>query len=912
MMNKSLRISLKIFIVLLVVLIGVAIALPFIIDPNDYKGQIIELVKKNTGRQLDIPGDIKLSVFPWLGVELGAVSLGNAQGFGTDPMLRLESMDVRVQLLPLLQGKVRLGHVTLRGLDLKLARNKDGLTNWGDLIKPKPGTQPPGTPAEKSPTETLPRGAPLAALALEGMTLSNARINWQDDTRDQHYTLHDLNLTVGAIAPDHPFPLEAEMQYVSTSPKASGKLMLSTSLTLDATLQRFAIRDLDISNHLVTENLPDNELDSRLRAAQFNLALDKQTLTAREFQFQVQDLSLSGKIDAKAILTHPAYQASLTVSPFSPRKLMTTFGIAVPKTTDPKALGQAGLSVTLNGTDDLLDISRLQIKLDDSTLSGKLAVKHFQKPVLRYTLALDAIDADRYLPPPSNKHATREETRTGLIPVVQTAATRQSPSAILEALDIDGKLTIGQLKIMNLQSRNLVLPLHASGGHIKLAPLSADLIDKQSGLQLSLQKASLAGKLDAEKLLVNPTYRASLSTNPFSLRKALHAIGISPPNTADPEALSRTELSLQLDGTGKQAAISKLHLRLDDSTLSGTLAVKNFKQPALRYDLALDRINADRYLPPTPNKTSAGTKPIATPGAAAGAATQLPMNTLRALDVEGRLAIGQLKIMNLRSTKIVVPVKARRGLIKLAPLSAKLYGGQYKGHIQLDVTSQKPKLALDEALQQVQIGPLLKDFQGDDRITGTANLQAKLTARGVDAIALRKTLSGSGKFAFANGVVKGFNLAQIERNLNALLKGKPAPRSREPEQTDFSSITGSFRITNGLLRNNDLHAALPHARVIGNGNANLANEELDYTLNVKFTSEVAGQSGTRYEQMDKVALPIRITGNFSQPRFEPDYQAVVQDLARRELKKQEKALKDKLNKELEKKAGDLFKGLLNR
>ena len=81
-MNKPLRLGLKIFAALILLLLIVVISLPFIIDPNQYKGQIISQVKKETGRELAIPGDIKLSLFPWLGVQLGEVSLGNAAGFG--------------------------------------------------------------------------------------------------------------------------------------------------------------------------------------------------------------------------------------------------------------------------------------------------------------------------------------------------------------------------------------------------------------------------------------------------------------------------------------------------------------------------------------------------------------------------------------------------------------------------------------------------------------------------------------------------------------------------------------------------------------------------------------------------------------------------------------------------------------
>lgn len=711
-MTRSLRISLKIFASLLLVLIVAAIALPFVIDPNDYKEEIITQVEKRTGRQLQIRGDIRLSVFPWLGVTLGEVRLGNARGFGADPMLQIQGMDVRVQLLPLLRGRIKLGHVSLKGLELQLARNEQGISNWAGLLPPNPAgkapTAPPGTKAR-----SVPRAAPLAALALEGLTLSQSHIDWRDATTGQHYALRDLELRIGAITPGQPFPVEATLRFDSTAPEASGKLALRTVLTLDARLQRITARDLDLRQHLRADFLPGGTLDARLRTRQAQLNLEEETLVTRALQAQVQDLAFKGDIEARGILSRPSYQASLVIPPFSLRKALPRFGIPAPKPADPKALTHAELAITLRGTGDQLDISQLQVKLDDSTLSG-------------------------------------------------------------------------------------------------------------------------------------------------------------------------------------------------------TGAITNFRQPALRYDLSLDHIDADRYLPPAAEKNDAGPKPAATPGAAAGAAAQLPLDTLRALDIDGKLRIGKLKIMNLRATDILMPFRARQGRLRLAPLSAKLYGGRYGGNILLDVRGKTPKIALDEKLRQAQIGPLLKDLLGEDKITGTADLQASLTARGFDQAAILKTLNGRGRFAFKDGVVKGFDLARMERNLTALLRGQAVPAHQEPRQTGFSSITGSFRITNGLLRNSDLRAALPHARVIGSGTTNLVQEQLDYTLQVKFTSEVAGQSGTRYEQMDKTALPIRITGSFRQPRIEPDYEAVAQDLARRELKKKEQELKQRLNQELEEKAGDLFKGLFQR
>jgi len=144
---------------------------------------------------------------------------------------------------------------------------------------------------------------------------------------------------------------------------------------------------------------------------------------------------------------------------------------------------------------------------------------------------------------------------------------------------------------------------------------------------------------------------------------------------------------------------------------------------------------------------------------------------------------------------------------------------------------------------------------------------------------------------------------------SALLKGQPIPKEKVPQETAFASITGSVTATNGLVENKDLRAAMPYARAIGAGKAYLVNEELDYTLQVKFTSKAVGQGGRTYEQMDKIALPIRFRGTFSNPSIKPDYDAVLKAVAKQELEKQKKKLEEKAKKKIEKEIGDELKKL---
>ncbi len=135
-MKTFLKIAVIVIGLLLVLIVVAAVVVPRVVDPNAHKDQIIALVERQTGRRLSIPGNIGISVFPWLGADVGAVELGNAAGFESPVFAKLEHVQVRVKILPLLSKRVEADVVTIRGLTLNLEKAKDGRTNWDDLTKP--------------------------------------------------------------------------------------------------------------------------------------------------------------------------------------------------------------------------------------------------------------------------------------------------------------------------------------------------------------------------------------------------------------------------------------------------------------------------------------------------------------------------------------------------------------------------------------------------------------------------------------------------------------------------------------------------------------------------------------------------------------------------------------------------------
>ena len=157
-------------VVLIVLVAGLAVYIGMTFDPNEHKQEIVDAVKENTGRDLKIDGNIELTFFPWLGVTTGAVELSNAAGFSPAVFAKIEKISVRVKLKPLLSKSVEMDTVSIHGLTLNLAKDKDGKINWDDLAQ--------GTGEEQSSQESGDPG--LSAIAIGGLDIQNASISWSD------------------------------------------------------------------------------------------------------------------------------------------------------------------------------------------------------------------------------------------------------------------------------------------------------------------------------------------------------------------------------------------------------------------------------------------------------------------------------------------------------------------------------------------------------------------------------------------------------------------------------------------------------------------------------------------------------------------------------------------------------------
>ena len=376
---------------------------------------------------------------------------------------------------------------------------------------------------------------------------------------------------------------------------------------------------------------------------------------------------------------------------------------------------------------------------------------------------------------------------------------------------------------------------------------------------------------------VTQQFDLGLHVNPFSPRKVFSAMGKPfPMATADPEALTRVGLKATLKGSPDRVSLSQGALDLDESKGNFSLNVKEFSKPDLAFDLNLDKISVDRYLPPPspkgPTKTEKGkTAPVAS--------KKTDYAPLRKMVVNGTVKVGMLTAMGAKIQDVNLKVTGKNGLFNIDPLTAKAYQGGVSAKSALDVRHDVPKTSVDFQAKGVQAGPLLRDVLKKNFLEGTANAEASIRMEGDNPDVIKKTLDGKGQVLFTDGAIKGIDLAGMARNLKAAFG--LAKQGEQKPKTDFSELNAPFTITNGLVNTTGTTMNSPLLRVQATGNANLVDETLDFRVEPKVVGTLKGQGDAK--ERGGITIPILVTGTFSSPSFAPDLKDVLEKTIRDRL-----------------------------
>jgi AsmA protein len=408
-------------------------------------------------------------------------------------------------------------------------------------------------------------------------------------------------------------------------------------------------------------------------------------------------------------------------------------------------------------------------------------------------------------------------------------------------------------------------------------------------------KLSLGGQMKGKQPLVDAKvaleagYRFSLARQEY----ALSGMSLKVEGTA--ADFSRLELALSGDvhaDVAKESVSAELTAKFDETTIKGKAAMAKFDAPHYTFDIEVDKLNLDRYLVASPKGKPA-------PGANAKVDVDVPVDLsgLKGLRADGKLSVGALQVQGLKLAELKTQLRAADGRADLEPHSAKLYEGTLQGALSLN--SSGNRVALKETLANVAIGPLVKDLMGRDALEGRGNVTLDVTAAGATVNAMKKALGGTARIALRDGAVKGFNLTEALRKTKAALGSKSAQQqAADPSQrTDFSEMTASFVIKNGVAHNDDLDVKAPLVRLGGAGDIDIGGSQLNYVAKATVVATAKGQGGADLDHLAGLTVPVKLTGPFDAPKYEIDYRALASDAAVEKTKeKVQQKLRDLLKR----------------
>jgi AsmA protein len=412
-------------------------------------------------------------------------------------------------------------------------------------------------------------------------------------------------------------------------------------------------------------------------------------------------------------------------------------------------------------------------------------------------------------------------------------------------------------------------PLSAEG---RFGPLGKNPGQGSVPLEVSADafgQLKLKAKGTLENLLTAPAARIVVEAGEFSPRRLFAEIGQPLPATADAAVLERLSFTAGITADARTAAISDGVLALDDSKLNFSATATQFAKPNLAFDLQLDQIDIDRYLPPKP---AAGTA-----GPSAGApAPKTDYTPLRRLELNGKARIGRLAVSRARAEEVSLKITAKDGILALDPFAMKLYQGAAAGRTTVNLKGESPVTEVELNLDRVQVNPLLKDLANKDFLEGAAQARIALSTHGADPGQIKQALNGKGSLTLNDGAIVGVDLANMVRNVKAALGGE-AKTGAKP-RTDFAELAVPFTIDKGVFHTPDTSLKSPLLRLQAAGRADLVRETLDFRLDPKVVGTIKGQGDAK--ERTGLGVPVVVSGTFANPSFRPD----VESLAREKLR----------------------------
>ncbi|MFZ3407517.1 AsmA family protein [Vibrio chagasii] len=440
----------------------------------------------------------------------------------------------------------------------------------------------------------------------------------------------------------------------------------------------------------------------------------------------------------------------------------------------------------------------------------------------------------------------------------------------------------------------------------KVNQLTYAVVGKAAGLDLDLKGG---GELTVDKAI------SKVTLNKLTLDSTFKGDTL-PQSPMKVDMLS--DLSFDLTKSHLSFVLEKL--QANSIALDGKADVTLSDIPKVRFSLHSPNIDLDEFLGLGNSTETASTAPSGSAGgstsksgsSAPAKEVEPDLSALKTLDVKGDITIDKFKANNAKMQNVKTAFSVNRGVAELTSFTSNLYQGSIAATAKLDARKTPATYTAKKRIKGVKVQPLLVDVAGNDMLEGTGNIDVNVKGKSLTPTGIKKNLVGTIAINFEDGAVNGINVAQLIRENYAKIKGEKVESTNEAKKTDFSAMKATLKVDKGWVSTSDLSAQSPLLRVTGQGKANFINETVDFLVRTSIVGSLEGQGGKSIDDLKDVTIPIKVTGQWADPKFALVFDDVLKQKAQKEIDRGVNKLTDKIKDEKTKEAVDgLLKGFFN-
>jgi AsmA protein len=475
-----------------VVFVGLILVLPMVLDPNDYKGKITDVVYDKSGYRLEIPGDIKLQVTPGLDVlfTLGQIRIQSGSNFPDTILLSSEEARVELSLMPLLREKrLAIQGLSLHGVYCNLVRNKAGKENW----KMSAAAPPSGAGAKTASDTTSQASAAKKAPSLElgSLDVSRITVRFEDQQTGKRVELKDFSVQTDHVQDGQPFHLQSRFSLLSSG-NENAALSVVNTLESDVTLA-FTAKTVQLDKLLLVSEING----FGIQKAELQLAMDG-FLNLAEKNAKIKALSVkSGNmtIQAKAEITDfsgPVFLGTMQIPDFSLRDFLEQNKLSQPDWKDDSALRQIGFSCTFAGDKKQITVSDIQALFDGAHAKGSFTLLDPAHPAYDFQMHVDRLNLDRYASRPHQSEALESQNKAKTVEAPGSTDTGQAslqpvfPVDTLKGLQFQLNLGADSMKVSGVELSRVDLEAQGKNGLLELKPFRAELYNGSISAEAAL------------------------------------------------------------------------------------------------------------------------------------------------------------------------------------------------------------------------------------------------------------------------------------------------------------------------------------------------------------------------------------------------------------------------------------------